>query len=62
MTNKSKAVTLMLISSLAFALSAAAVKLAGEIPIFEKVFFRNIISVIVAYFILKQKKCLFWED
>ncbi len=47
MTNKSKAVILMLISSLAFAISAATVKLVKEIPIFEKVFFRNIISVIV---------------
>ncbi len=56
MANKSKAVILMLISSLAFAISAATVKLVKEIPIFEKVFFRNIISVIVAYFILKQKK------
>jgi len=56
MTNKTKAVILMLVSSFALALSAAAVKLAGDIPVFEKVFFRNIISVIVAFIVLKQKK------
>ncbi len=56
MSNKTKAVILMLISSLALALSAAAVKLAGQLPVFEKVFFRNIISVVVAFIVLRQKK------
>jgi len=56
MTNKTKAVILMLVSSLAFALSAAAVKLAGDIPVFEKVFFRNIISVLIAYIIIRKKR------
>jgi len=46
----------MLISSLALALSAASVKLAGHLPVFEKVFFRNIISVVVAFIVLRQKK------
>ncbi|MCF7857934.1 MAG: DMT family transporter [Candidatus Cloacimonetes bacterium] len=55
MTSKSKAVSLMLISSLAFAFSAAAVKLAGDLPIFEKVFFRNIISVVIAFGVLKRQ-------
>lgn len=55
MSAKTKAVILMLISSLAFALSAASVKLAGNLPVFEKVFFRNIISVVVAFVVIKQK-------
>jgi drug/metabolite transporter (DMT)-like permease len=56
MSNKTKAVILMLISSFAFALSAAAVKLAGNLPVFEKVFFRNIVSVVIAFIVLRQKK------
>lgn len=56
MSDKTKAVILMLVSSLAFALSAAAVKLAGSLPVFEKVFFRNIISVVAAFIVLKQKR------
>jgi len=55
MSDKTKAVILMLISSLAFALSAASVKLAGNLPVFEKVFFRNIISVVVAFIVVRQK-------
>lgn len=55
MSAKTKAVILMLTSSLAFALSAASVKLAGDLPVFEKVFFRNIISVIAAFIVIKQK-------
>jgi len=54
MENKKKAVILMLISSLAFACSAAAVKLSGNLPVFEKVFFRNILAVIIAFIALKQ--------
>ncbi len=56
MSYKTRAVILMLISSLAFALSAAAVKLSGSLPVFEKVFFRNIISVIIAFSIVKKRK------
>jgi drug/metabolite transporter (DMT)-like permease len=54
MDNKQKAVVLMLISSLAFACSAAAVKLSGNLPVFEKVFFRNILAVLIAFFAIKK--------
>ena len=46
----------MLVSSLAFACSAAAVKLSGDLPIFEKVFFRNILAVIIAFITLYRQK------
>ena len=46
----------MLLSSLAFALSAASVKLTGDLPVYEKVFFRNIVAVIIAYIALRSKK------
>jgi len=54
--DKSKAVVFMLISALAFALMAANVRLAGNIPLFEKVFFRNFVSLLVAFFIILKTK------
>jgi len=54
--NKSKAVIFMLISSLSFALMGAFVKLAGNIPLFEKVFFRNFVSLLVAFFVIRESK------
>lgn len=56
MESKTKAVILMLISSLAFACSAAAVKLSGNLPVFEKVFFRNILAVFIAFITLRKKQ------
>ena len=53
---KSKAVIFMLISALAFAIMAANVRLAGNIPLFEKVFFRNLVSLLVAFFIIRKSK------
>ena len=54
MDNKPKAITLMLISALAFSIMGAMVKLSGNIPLFEKVFYRNLVSLIMAYFMIKN--------
>lgn len=54
MKSKSKAVLYMLLSALFFAFMAAMVKLSGDIPVFEKVFFRNLISLFVAFGALKN--------
>ncbi len=62
MENKRKAVILMLVSSLAFAGSAAAVKLSGDLPVFEKVFFRNILAVLIAYVIIRRKGDRLWGE
>jgi drug/metabolite transporter (DMT)-like permease len=56
MDNRPKAITLMLISALAFSIMSAMVKLSGDIPIFEKVFFRNLIGLIIAYIMVKNNK------
>ena len=56
MDNKKKAVFLMLLSSLAFAFMGAFVKLAGDLPTFQKTFFRNLIAVIITGFIIYRKK------
>lgn len=54
MSNKSKAVMYMLLSSLAFSFMSAMVKLSGNIPVMEKVIFRNLISLLVAFLVLKK--------
>lgn len=56
MDNKPKAVIFMLISAIAFALMQTMVKLAGDIPTFEKVLFRNLVSLIVALNVIFKTK------
>jgi len=57
--NKQKSVFLVIISALFFSLMSAFVKLSGNIPIAEKVFFRNLISLGIAFYILKKKGASF---
>jgi drug/metabolite transporter (DMT)-like permease len=44
MTERNKGILFMLMSSLFFAVMASAVKLAGDLPTMEKVFFRNVVG------------------
>lgn len=60
MDNKPKAITLMLVSALAFSIMGAMVKLSGDIPLFEKVFYRNLISLGMAYIMIKNNKASFF--
>lgn len=60
MDNKPKAIILILISALAFAIMGAMVKLAGDIPLFEKVFYRNLLSLGMAYIMIKNKNVSFF--
>ncbi|MDK2868622.1 MAG: hypothetical protein PWP51_616 [Clostridiales bacterium] len=54
---KMRAIVYMLISAFCFALMSISVKLAGnEVPIFEKVFFRNFFSIFFAYYIVRKNK------
>ncbi|MGL4739781.1 MAG: DMT family transporter [Sarcina sp.] len=54
MSNKSKAIIFIIISAFGFALMSACVKFAGNIPAFEKSFFRNIVSCVVAFYLIKK--------
>ena len=54
MSNKTKAVFCMLISALGFTFMSVTVKYVTGIPLFEKAFFRNLISLGVAFFMLKK--------
>ncbi|BES64083.1 DMT family transporter [Gottschalkiaceae bacterium SANA] len=60
MDNKPKAVLYMLISACAFAVMGAMVKLSGNVPVFEKVFFRNLVSLMMAYIMIKNSQSSFW--
>lgn len=56
MTNKNKAILLMIISSLTAALASTTIKLAGSIPFYEQSFFRNLVTVVITLFIIKKNK------
>ncbi|WP_425449397.1 DMT family transporter [Dethiothermospora halolimnae] len=56
MENKSKGITLILLSALFFAFMAATVKSLNNIPVTEKIFFRNAFGFIVAFIMIRRKK------
>jgi drug/metabolite transporter (DMT)-like permease len=56
MSNKLKAVLFMILSAFTFAFMSALVKLAGDLPAYEKVFFRSFISMIVIFLVIKTGK------
>lgn len=62
MSNRTKAVLLMLLSSLSFAVMAFFVKLSGELPLFQKVFFRDLVVVIFALCGLASLKVSPWGN
>jgi drug/metabolite transporter (DMT)-like permease len=51
-----KAILLMTVSSFSFALMSLMVRLAGDLPLFEKVLFRNLVSLLIALGILLKKR------
>jgi len=55
MENRSKGITLILLSALFFALMAATVKFLDNIPTPEKIFFRNLLGIFVAFYMIKKK-------
>jgi drug/metabolite transporter (DMT)-like permease len=54
--NKVKGVIYMLISGLAFAFMSLAVRLSGDLPVAEKVFSRNFVSMFVAIYMVFSSK------
>jgi len=55
-----KSVALMTLSSLSFAVMSLMVRLAGDIPLFEKVLFRNLVSLLVALAIILKNRQSVW--
>ncbi|MBS4540146.1 DMT family transporter [Clostridium sp. D2Q-11] len=57
MDNRKKGIILILLSALFFASMAATVKFLDRIPVVEKIFFRNLLGLFVAsYLVIKNKK------
>ena len=54
--NKTKGILFMLISSLGFSFMAVSIKYVSDIPLFEKIFFRNLVSLFVALWGLRHMK------
>ncbi|MFR4520581.1 MAG: EamA family transporter, partial [Fusobacterium sp.] len=54
--NKTKGILFMLISSLGFSFMAVSIKYVSGIPLFEKIFFRNLVSLFVALWGLRHMK------
>lgn len=50
--NAARAVLMICLSSLSFALVGVAVRLSGDVPVFEKVFFRSVVSLAVMGFLV----------
>ncbi|RDY28247.1 DMT family transporter [Romboutsia weinsteinii] len=58
-SDRLKGIVCIIASALGFALMSACVKLAGDLPNFQKVFFRNLVSATIAlYLIIKHKGSL----
>ncbi|MEG0371567.1 MAG: EamA family transporter, partial [Clostridium sp.] len=53
MTNRNKGILAIIISALGFAIMSAFVKLSGDIPTLQKALFRNGVSVIIAFGLVK---------
>lgn len=58
--NYGKSVLFMTISSLSFAVMSLMVRLTGDLPLFEKVFFRNLIALIIAVIIIYRRGDSLW--
>ncbi|OON97958.1 MAG: hypothetical protein ATN36_02050 [Epulopiscium sp. Nele67-Bin005] len=53
---KTKGILLIIISALGFAIMSALVKLSGDLPSFQKAFFRNLVAVFVAGWLVHKHK------
>lgn len=58
MNNKTKGIIFILISAFSFALMSTFVKLSGDLPSIEKSFFRNLVSCVVAFYLVRKDKSL----
>lgn len=60
LTNRTKGILWIIFSAFGFAVMSAFVKLAGDLPSFQKTFFRNLVACLVAaYFIIKNNGSFF---
>ena len=59
-SDRNKGIMFIILSAFGFAMMSAFVKLAGDLPSFQKTFFRNLVSCVIAFaFIVKYKESFF---
>lgn len=56
LSNRSKGIICIIVSAFGFAMMSAFIKLAGDLPTFQKTFFRNLVSCIVAFIMVTKAK------
>ena len=56
MSNKNKGIFFIILSALGFSLMSLFVKLSGDLPSMQKSFFRNLVSLVFAFYIIKKSK------
>jgi len=55
-SDRTRGIFFIVLSALLFAVMNVFVKLAGDLPVFQKVFFRNAIAMVIAFIVLIKKK------
>lgn len=60
LNNKTKGIIMIILASLGFAFMSMFIRLAGDLPSIEKVFFRNVVSALVMFFIILKNKGSFF--
>lgn len=59
-SNRTKGIFFIIISAFGFAMMSAFVKLSGDLPPFQKTFFRNLVSALLSFvLVLKNKESFF---
>ncbi|MEO3216951.1 MULTISPECIES: DMT family transporter [unclassified Romboutsia] len=56
LSNRNKGIICIIISAFGFAMMSAFIKLAGDLPTFQKTFFRNLVSCVVAFIMVTKAK------
>ena len=51
---RKKGIIYLLLSSFSFACMALFINLAGDMPVFQKAFFRNLVAIVMSYTILAR--------
>ncbi|WP_392486621.1 DMT family transporter [Haloimpatiens sp. FM7315] len=60
LNSKTKGIIFIILSAFGFAMMSAFIKLSGDLPSFQKTFFRNIVSLLVAAFLITNHKSKFF--
>lgn len=60
LSNRDKGIIFIVLSAFGFAMMSAFVKISGDLPSFQKTFFRNIVSLAVAFVIILNHKGSFF--